>query len=547
MVVVVGVGCGSTDAVDACAARAPGDLVFTELMIDPEGADLGQEWLEAASTLEQDLELAGLTLYRKATDGSGLKAVPLTAGVVAAHGYVVFGDLAAGPWVTSGAGAALGTLDNARGVVGLRCGEVVLDEVTWTRPAVPGRARMLDGVAAPGTFANDDERRWCDAPPDALYAGGNAGTPGARNPPCPGAGDPRERCLDGASSRPVVHPGPGDVFVTEVLASPAASGDAVGEWLEVAARTDLDLNGVTVANSTGAADTLESPRCLRVQAGERAVLARSADAFINGGLPAPLATYAVPLSSLNERVVLRLGDAGLDEAQVYASASGHAWQLDPLHLDAAGNDDPTHFCLARGHWRPDGGGDFGSPGAPNPPCATSTPSPATTCVDPGTGATRAIRPPARGEVALSEVMADPAAVADATGEYIELHLTQEADLNGLSLAVSSGPPSTVEAATCLSALAGAYPVFGRSRDDRLNGGLPALAGLFTFDLRNAGDRLELRALDGGVLDELTWTASTPGVSLQVSGARSCLTPDGGANHYGLGDRGTPGRPNVACP
>jgi hypothetical protein len=537
-------GCGAASASrEACLQHRPGDLRFTELMIDPAGADPGQEWLELHDPLDEAVDLAGFTLYRKSPDGTGLRSVPLDAGlVIAAGGYLVFGDPVAGPWVGSGAGARLAPLDNARGVVGLRCGEVILDEVTWTRPPSPGRSRMRSGD------------RWCDAPADRLYAPGNAGTPGAPNPACPDeVGGPT--CLDGEAERPVRHPGPGEVLVTEVLASPAATRDAVGEWVEVLARADVDLNGVTVANATGGADLLDSRRCLAVRAGARALLARNADAFINGGLPTPLATFQVALSGQHERVQLRLGDAGLDEALLDPSTSGRAWQLDPAWLDSHGNDDPRHFCLAARPWRPDGGGDLGSPGAPDPPCPGlgPTPPPApppapapTGCLDLASGAQRPPRPPRRGQVALSEVMADPAAAPDATGEWIELRFAEAADLNGLTLRVSSGASSTLASEVCQTVSAGTHAVLARSRDRQLNGGLPLVSGAFGFSLRNDGDLLQLRGPDGGVLDELRWTSTRPGVSLQVHGGKACSTPDAGANHYGLGDLGTPGRPNPPC-
>jgi hypothetical protein len=510
-------------------------------MVDPVGADPGQEWVEVHNPLGRPLELAGLTLYRRSPDGSGLRSVALTDGGVPAHGQLVFGATAAGPWVDSEAGAALAPLDNARGVVGVRCGEVALDEVAWTRPAAPGRSWMRSGGSAPG---------WCDAPAGLLYDGRNSGTPGGPNPACPDATDGGTACLEEGRSRPVAHPRPGELVLTEVMASPAAASDAAGEWLEVLALADVDLNGVTVANGAGGADVLESPRCLAVGAGQRAVLARSADPFLNGGLPPPLATFRVPLSNQNERVQLRLGDAGLDEAQLLASSPGRAWQLDP----AAGA--ARRFCLAPRAWRPDGGGDLGSPGAPNPACPGASPGeppppsePAATlaCVDLGSGRLRPPRAPAAGQATLSEVLADPSAASDAAGEFVEVRFAREADLNGLGLRTGAGATATFVSAVCQTVAAGTHAVFARSRDWRLNGGLPLVAGLFSFSVRNGADRLELLAPDGGVLDTLAWTVSRPGVSLQVQGGRTCFTPDASANHFGFGDLGTPGRPNPPCP
>ena len=81
----------------------------------------------------------------------------------------------------------------------------------------------------------------------------------------------------------------------------------------------------------------------------------------------------------------------------------------------------------------DGTGNLGTPGAPNTPCqAVVGPG---SCLDPASGTPRPLVPPAAGQVFFTEVMADPRAVADARGEWLELFSTAEVDLNGAVLTV----------------------------------------------------------------------------------------------------------------
>jgi len=286
-------GCGAGAApVDPCVGRLAGDLVITEVMADPDGSDTGAEWIEIFNPLTTPIALEGFTLYTRDTDGSNLKSHLVKAGTVSEHGSFVFGDVRSGPnpaWVNYSYGDGLGALGNARGVVGLRCGAIVLDEVSWTSPVKPARSRLFSGAVLPSAQTNDDERFWCDAPVTDAYFGPNAGTPGERNPAClPEVAF--GSCLSSGVARPSVQPRAGELVITEVMNNPSIS-ETTGEWLEVLARADVDLNGVTIANGTGASDTLQSSDCLRVRAGETALLARSADPALNGGLPPPKALY----------------------------------------------------------------------------------------------------------------------------------------------------------------------------------------------------------------------------------------------------------------
>ncbi len=548
-------GCGpSEQVVDPCASRTAGELVITELMLDPDGADTGAEWVELYNPGSTPRPLAGLSLYTKDLDGTNARTTVLPELLVPPGAWYVLGDVREGPpppWVNASYGEALGALGNARGVLGLRCGTVVLDEVSWTRGTRPGHSLMLSGQVAPDAVVNDLEANWCDAPDDAIYFGIDTGTPGLANPACPVAlGAPS--CFENGVVRPVVLAQPGDLVLTEVMTRPHAASTANGQWFEVLALAQVDLNGLTLANGSGASTTVSSAACLRVDSGGYALFARNGDSFVNGGLPQPMVVYSLPLSTGNERLALSVGDAGIDALAVTSATLGHAWQLDPDRLDQASNDDPASFCRANERWAPDGG-DFGSPGAPNPPCS---PVPdggplllaPNRCLDRASGTLRALRTPPAGALVITEWLANPSAVPDATGEWVELFGRAGFDLNGLTLVDASGARSTLTSAWCLGVEQGTWAVVARDTNRAANGNVPAVA-TFGFTLNNGAESISVLGADGGVLDQVSFAGSRAGVSTQRA-------PDGGATcpstsrvwlvDGGPGDLGTPGAAND-CP
>jgi hypothetical protein len=542
--------CGVPPPADPCLGRLPGDLVISELMIDPDGTDTGAEWIEVYNSLGAPLEIKGFSVYVRDLDGTNLKTHIIKAGSVPSQSYFVMGDVRSGPnpsWVNYSYADGLGSMGNARGVVGIRCGTTVLDEVTYTRTAKSGRSRMLrGGTISPNSLENDNEQNWCDTSPGLVYLTPNAGTPGARNPVCM-AEAMLGTCLENGVARPIFPPGEGDLVITEIMASPQASSDTTGEWFEVLARNDVDLNDITIKNASGSTDTVQSMNCLRVLSGEYALFARSADPFVNGALPSPTALYSVSLSSTNERLTLTRGDAGIDEAAVTASSSGKAWQLDPSKLDPLSNDDPANFCKAPLLWSTDGGGDYGSPAEANPNCAAVPDGgqmmDPNSCLDPISLAVRPVRRPAPGDLVISEWMADPAAVTDSAGEYFEVLANHDLDLNGVILGDSSATVTRLSSSKCLAVAANGFALFARTTNALANGKLPAPIATFSFDLNNTNETIRVLNPDGGVLDTVMYTTAKPGISTQLKpgltspadndvATNLCPTPDAGGNRYG---------------
>lgn len=145
------------------------------------------------------------------------------------------------------------------------------------------------------------------------------------------------------------------------------------------------------------------------------------------------------------------------------------------------------------------------------------------------------------DVYVSEVMPDPTACTDATGEWIEVvnRTDKTVDLNGAILVDgSSGARTTLKNLPILAP--GQYAVLGRGTAATFCG--PAADGFYgsSFILNNAGDSMRLEKPSGGLIDiVLSWPAVIPGTSFETS------PMDGWAwlpstEDMGAGEKGTPG-------
>lgn len=153
-----------------------------------------------------------------------------------------------------------------------------------------------------------------------------------------------------------------------------------------------------------------------------------------------------------------------------------------------------------------------------------------------------------GDLIISEVMADPAVVSDARGEWFELHnLTGSSlDLNGLYLSDSGANLHVIDNGGALTLNPFGYLVFGKSDDVLLNGDYVADYVYTGFTLANSDDEIII-ATDAGVeLVRLEYTQgfAVTGKSRELAGTVGF--PLSGTDYvlststYGLGDFGTPG-------
>jgi Lamin Tail Domain len=357
----------------AAVAPAEGDLVVTEVMANPAVAeDASGEWLELHATRTVDLH--GVTLGTAGVVGSALVGEGCmtvregeTALLARRADAAENGGL---PRVHATFGQAL---SNAGGTLALRAGGTVVDALTYGP-----RGTAEAGVAVqlrPGRLTaadNDAADAWCDA--TAARPGGERGTPGAPNTECagpaPDAGTEGCRVPGTTLRRAAVTPAPGDLVLNELMANPLGS-DVDREYVELFVARSVDLNGLTLANgSTSGRTTLQSDTCLEVAQGSHVLLARRADAALNGGLPPPFATFGFSLGNAAapgepDRVVQLLQAATLlDEVRYRDSTEGVAAQLRPERRSPAANDGADAFCTPD-EAPPYGEGGSGTPGAPN--------------------------------------------------------------------------------------------------------------------------------------------------------------------------------------
>lgn len=332
---------------------AAGDLVITEFMAAPAGADDGEEWFEVYAA--RDVDLNGLVVGRDAgaaeltIDDSA--CLPLAAGdyAVFAHDETANGGLAQVIWTFDFA-----LVPDRLLYIGI--GNQVLDQIT-TAPVAPNASTALDPDMLDPT-ANDDPSVWssCSAP---YGPGENSGTPGASNASC-GGGVVEGTCLDGSHRRAIVPPQPGQIRITEAMANPQGL-DRLGEWFEIQALADFDLNGLgfNEDDTDEIAFTIDGDDCMPVASGDLVLLARNAMPAMNGGLPPVDHVFAFDLNNGNGRLFVLQGDALLDQFAYGNATEGRARQLDPQ---------TEVICNATTAFPPPDGAQTGTPGAVNESC-----------------------------------------------------------------------------------------------------------------------------------------------------------------------------------
>jgi endonuclease G len=162
-------------------------------------------------------------------------------------------------------------------------------------------------------------------------------------------------------------------------------------------------------------------------------------------------------------------------------------------------------------------------------------------------------------IVITEIMANPAAVSDARGEWFELHNpgTRPVDLQGWTLRSNGDPPQPV--ASSVPIPPGGYVVLGINGDASTNGGVTEAyeyGGALSLN-NSTTDALWIADPAGTTMDSVVWGTSTPpsGRSRALTDpALDNLAMSGAGSHwitssptFGAGDRGTPGTPNDGAP
>ena len=353
-------------------------------------------------------------------------------------------------------------------------------------------------------------------------------------------------CWTGQAYRDKIVPQVGDLVISEVMANPESAADATAEWFEIWVTADVDINGLAWGRDPDSA-ILAVPEgdCQRVQAGSRLLMAKSADPAENGALPDPDGIFPFHLINTGGTLYLGFYDQDLDLVGWDEATSGVASQLDPANHDPVLNDDAFYWCDAEEAY---GIGDLGSPGTPNSSCNL----PIITCTEGGLA--RPKLSPDVGDLVITEFMPDPTWVSDAQGEWFEVLVTRELDLNGLMAGRSSLTDELVPEGECVRVAAGSRLIFARESDSQLNGGLPFTDGTFSFNLINADGNLVI-GLSGLPIDAIQYAGTSAGTAMVLDPDFEDATANDNAanwchavNPYNPGDDlGSPGFENAQCP
>ncbi|HVZ71890.1 MAG TPA: lamin tail domain-containing protein [Polyangia bacterium] len=192
-----------------------------------------------------------------------------------------------------------------------------------------------------------------DGGADARIADGRAD---AASPSDGGAEAPADVSLGRA-------PSAGDVVIDELLIDPTGN-DLGHEWIEVVNVTNetLDLSALHVSDDSSDVAVETGP----LAPGARLVLGQSIDRAHNGDAPVDVA-YGTRLSLNNgaDHVALCAGacaDGVTLDAFSWTMAFGDAFVGHAIVVEHA----PARTCAAATPYG--AGGNFGTPGAPNPPC-----------------------------------------------------------------------------------------------------------------------------------------------------------------------------------
>lgn len=181
--------------------------------------------------------------------------------------------------------------------------------------------------------------------------------------------------------------------------------------------------------------------------------------------------YSGHLMGGDDEIVLEDADGRvLDEVawdRDWPIVEGASLQLDPAYEADSENSSADEWCLATAA---SANGDLGTPGEENSSCTTGARPSAPAQRGPRAASADASAPGA-GDVVITEFLADPGAVDDASGEWVELTNVSGVDLDLSGCSLSDYGRNTVTFADGTTLAAGARLVVGRSADATANGGL----------------------------------------------------------------------------
>jgi hypothetical protein len=141
---------------------------------------------------------------------------------------------------------------------------------------------------------------------------------------------------DTQTARAIVTPTAGQLTITEWMPDPQANLDTAiqtdpnGEWFEIRATADVDLNGLQAGGAALGTTPIVAPggTCKEITAGSYALFARKSDPGVNGNLPAPDGLFTFGLTNGNGTLQIGFGGAALETRTWTSSAAGLSIQID---------------------------------------------------------------------------------------------------------------------------------------------------------------------------------------------------------------------------
>jgi hypothetical protein len=179
-----------------------------------------------------------------------------------------------------------------------------------------------------------------------------------------------ECAFDTSACSNIPFPLVGEVFITEIMQNPFTLADADSEWFEIfnpSLGATYQLGGCLVDGPTDTGFTIDGD--LQIGPGEYVVL--SIDSALDQGFVADFQWLDADfnLSNSTDAVTLICGGntidtVAYDDGATFPDPNGASMSLDPPNYGAALNDMGTSWCEGSTSYN----GDFGTPGAANPPC-----------------------------------------------------------------------------------------------------------------------------------------------------------------------------------
>lgn len=540
----------------ACRAAQAGDLVLTEILADPGGADVNgdgdtdsrkNEFVELVNFASEPVGLANVSI----STGKS----PLSIGATCLQpneARVVFGSEVSLSLTNSGGTVTL-LVDGAPVQAHTYGSEADKDEsITLTTQDDPLTAwvrhsELSEQPFSPGTCPNGNAFPNCEGEPtptDADAVGGDV--------PGDGPGPDIPPTCEGAA--PVV----GDLLINEILADPGSALDANqdgvadsadDEFVEIlnVSEAVIDVSGVTIAEEKGTTFTFPVGTCL--QPGQGAVVFAKYEGGGNfGGARAFGLGKGFSLNNSDETVTLATaaGDAldtvaygsGADDESWTRAVDGDASAEWVRHSQAAlsgGAAMSPGTCQNGGSFPdcegappvetpPDQGADVPTnDGGPTDEGSTDEGGPdvpvGDTPLDVGPGCGPA---PGVGELVINEVLADPNpddVNGDGTYESGGDEFVEIVNLSGMALdvggvTVATGPTAdnvsvvhTFPAGTCLEAATGVV-IFGGGAPTITSAGAVVVVSDKSLSLNNGGDTVVLATAAGESLDAYTYGGLT---------------------------------------